>query len=180
MLCDTDAMIMLIDSTKTKDWSDGLAWTLIEKFCTKFKPGDMIASAEQLEKLMKLTLKKGQDQEYLESKIASLKTSYGCQIEEKLKIAVIVKAGKKQYAADIHSKMGAVKRAGGNITSVNLIQAMMESFRIGRMADSEKIDSKDGNVIMAATEFKFVVCNLCGENAKDCPQRDKIKCKHCG
>ncbi len=26
MLCDTDAMIMLIDSTKTKDWPDGLAW----------------------------------------------------------------------------------------------------------------------------------------------------------
>jgi hypothetical protein len=77
MLCDTDAMIMLIDSTKTKDWH-GLAWKLIEKLCTKFKPGDMIASAEQLEKLMKLTLKKGQDPEYLESKIASLETSYGC------------------------------------------------------------------------------------------------------
>jgi hypothetical protein len=27
MLCDTDAMVMLIDSTKTKDWLDGLAWT---------------------------------------------------------------------------------------------------------------------------------------------------------
>ena len=26
MLCDTDALIMLIDSTKTKDWPDGLAW----------------------------------------------------------------------------------------------------------------------------------------------------------
>jgi hypothetical protein len=25
MLCDTDAMIMLIDSTKTNDWLDGLA-----------------------------------------------------------------------------------------------------------------------------------------------------------
>ena len=34
---------------------------LIEKLCTKFKPGDMIASAEQLEKLMKLTLKKNQE-----------------------------------------------------------------------------------------------------------------------
>jgi hypothetical protein len=31
MLCDTDAMIMLIDSTKTKDWPNGLAWKLIEK-----------------------------------------------------------------------------------------------------------------------------------------------------
>jgi hypothetical protein len=90
MLCDTDAMIMLIDSTKTKDWPNGLVWKLIKKLCAKFKPGDTIASAEQLEKLMKLKLKKKQDLEYLESKIASLKTSYGCQIEEKLKIAAIV------------------------------------------------------------------------------------------
>ena len=131
---------------------------------------------------MKLTLKKGQDPEYLESKIASLKTSYGCQIEEKLKIAAIVKAGGKQYAADIHSKTRAIKRAGGNVTSVDLIQAMMENFRIGGTADSDKSDSKDDEVIMATTEFKFS-CNLCGKNghkAKDCPQRDKIKCKHCG
>ena len=46
MLCDTDVMIMLIDSTKTKDWLDVLTWKLIEKLCTKFKLGDMIASAE--------------------------------------------------------------------------------------------------------------------------------------
>ena len=63
MLCDTDAMIMLIDSTKTRDWLDGLVWKLIEKLCKKFKPDDTIASAEQLEKLMKLTLKKNQDPE---------------------------------------------------------------------------------------------------------------------
>ncbi len=69
MLCDTDAMIMLIDSTKTEDWPDGLAWKLVEKLCAKLKPSDVIASAEQLEKLMKLKLKKKQDPEYLESKI---------------------------------------------------------------------------------------------------------------
>ena len=101
---------MLVDSTKTNDWPDGLAWKLIEKLCTKFKPGDTIASAEQLEKLMKLALKKNQDPEYLESKIESLKTNYGCQIEEKLKIAAIVKAGGKQYSADICSEMKAFKR----------------------------------------------------------------------
>ena len=58
MLCATDAMFMLIDSTKMKDWPNGLTQKLIEKLCTKFKPGDMIESAEQWEKLMKLTLKK--------------------------------------------------------------------------------------------------------------------------
>ena len=86
-----------------------MAWKLIEKLCTKFKPGDTIASAEQLEKLMKLTLKKGQDPEYLESKIASLETSYGCRIEEKLKIAAIVKAGGKQMQRTFAAKRGQLK-----------------------------------------------------------------------
>ncbi len=75
MLSDTDAMIMLIDSTKTEDWLVSLAWKLIKKLCAKIKLSDTIALAEQLEKLMKLTLKKKQDPEYLESKIASLKTN---------------------------------------------------------------------------------------------------------
>jgi len=37
-------------------------------------------------------------------------------------------------------------------------------------------------VILAATEFKFS-CNLCGKGghiAKECPQNNNIKCKHCG
>ncbi len=58
----------------------------------------------------------------------------------------------------------------------------MESFRIGGMADSDKSDSKEDEVIVTATEFKFI-CNHCGKNghkAKDCPRRDKIKCKHRG
>jgi len=139
-------------------------------------------SAEQLEKLMKLTVKKNQDPEYLESKIASLETSHGCQIEEKLKIAAIVKAGGKQYSADICSETKAFKRAGGNATSADLIQAIMESFRISGKADSDTNDSSNDEVTLAVTEFKFS-CNLCGKSghkAKDCPQRKKIKYKHCG
>jgi hypothetical protein len=41
-------------------------------------------------------------------------------------------------------------------------------------------DSKD-EVIATVTAFKFN-CNLCGKGrhkARDCPQCDKIKCKHC-
>ena len=67
--------------------------------------------------------------------------------------------------------------AGGNVTSADLTQAMMESFRIGGTADSDKSDSNDDNVILTATECKFS-CNLCGKQrnkAKDCSQCDKIK-----
>ncbi len=36
MLCDKDAMIMLIDSTNTEDWPNGVAWKLIDKLCAIF------------------------------------------------------------------------------------------------------------------------------------------------
>jgi len=59
---------------------------------------------------------------------------------------------------------------------------MMESFRISGNADSGTNDSSNDEVILAATEFKFS-CNLCGKGghkAKDCPQRNNVKCEHCG
>ena len=77
-----------------------------------------------------------------------------------------------------------IKRAGGNVTSADLIQAMMESFRIFGNADSDTNDSDGDEVKLAATEFKFKFsCNLCGKGghkAKDCPQCNKIKCENCG
>ncbi len=79
---------------------------------------------------MRLKLKKKQDPEYLESKFASLKTNYGCQIREDLKIVAILKAGGCQYSDIVCSKTKAIKRAGGNVTSADLIQAMVKSFRI--------------------------------------------------
>jgi hypothetical protein len=181
MLCDTDATIMIIDSTKTEDWPNGLVWKLIEKLFAKFKPSDTFASAEQLEKLMKLTLKKKQDVEYLKSKIASLNTNYGCQIGKDLKIVAIVKAGGSHYSDTICSKTKAIKRAGGNATSANLIQAMVECFRIYGKEDSDMSDS-DYELIRTRTSFNFD-CNLCGKGrykARGCPQHDKIKCEHCG
>jgi hypothetical protein len=141
-LCETNAMIMLIDSIRTADWPNGLAWKQIKKLCVKCKPSDTIVSAEQLEKLMKLKLKKKQDQEYLECKIASLNTNYGCQIGEDLKIADIVNAVGCQYSDKICSKTKAIKRADSSVTSADLIHAMMESFRIYQ-ADSDMSYSKD-------------------------------------
>jgi hypothetical protein len=48
-------------------------------------------------------------------------------------------------------------------------------------AKFKQSDSKD-EVIATVTAFKFD-CNLYGKGrhkARDCPQHDKIKCKHCG
>ena len=136
----------------------------------------MIVSVEQLEKLIKLKLKKKQDMEYLEINSVSLETKYGRQIIEILKIAAIwslmVVSIQTQFAA----------KNDGNLTIADLIQEMVESFGIyGKVElDTSDSDSKY-EVISTVTVFKSD-CNLCGKarhNAKDCPQHHKIKCKHC-
>jgi hypothetical protein len=57
----------------------------------------------------------------------------------------------------------------------------VKSFRIYGKADFNMIDSKD-EMIATVTAFKFD-CNIRGKgghNARDSPQLDMIKCKHCG
>ena len=78
--------------------------------------------------------------------------------------------------------MISIKRAGGTVMSVDLIQAMVESFRIHGKAELDMSDSKEDKVVATVTAYK-VNCNLCGTSrhkAEDCPQHHKIKCKHCG
>jgi hypothetical protein len=70
-----------------------------------------------------------------------------------------VKAGGCQYSDTIHSKTKAIKSTGGNVTSADLIQAMVENFRIYGKADSDMSDSNK-EVIATTTSFKFG-CNLC-------------------
>ncbi len=91
-----------------------------------------------------------------------------------------MKSGERQYSDTICSKTKAINRAGGNVTSADLIQAMVESFRIYGKAESNMSDSNN-KVIATVTAFKCErnLCGKGGHKARDWPQYDKIKCKHC-
>ena len=57
-----------------------MAWKLIEKLCAKFKLGDTIEAAEQLEKLMKLKLKKKRTRSILKARPPLSKLVMGAKL----------------------------------------------------------------------------------------------------
>jgi hypothetical protein len=182
MLSKSNLMLMMVESSKSQDWPDGLAYILWEKFLRKFKPSDQIAAAEQTVKLYVLKLGKDVDPAVLEEKIATLEAGYGIPISKEMKISAIMKAAGKYYSDTIRSETRAIKRAGGTVTCDDLIQAMTESFSI---CGNKESDSDNGDdVALAATSFLFNGnCNICGKQghkASEFCEKHKIKCEHCG
>ncbi len=183
MLSESDLMLMMVESSKSQDWPDGLVYVLWEKLLRKLKLPNQIAAAEQTVKLYALKLGRDVDPTVLEEKIASLEARYGIPISKVMKISAIMKAAGKYYSDTIWSKTRAIKRASGTVTCDDLIQAMTESFSI---CGNKKLDSEnEDNAALAATSFLFNGnCNICGKQwhkqASKCCEKHKIKCEHCG
>ncbi len=182
MLGKSNLMLMMVESLKSQDRPDGLAYILWEKLLRKFKPSDQIAAPEQTVKLYALKLGKDVDPTVLEEKIASLEAGYGIPISKEMKISAIMKTARKYYSDTIQSKTRAIKRTGGTVTCDNLIQAMTESFSI--CVNKELDSDNEDNVALAAISFSFKGnCNICGKQghkASKCCEKHKIKCEHYG
>ncbi len=168
-------MLMMIESSKSQDWPDGLAYVLWEKLLKMFKLSDQIAAAKQTVKLYALKLGKDVDPTVLEEKIASLESGYGIPISKEMKISAIMKAAGKYYSDTIQSETRAIKRSGGTVTCDNLIQAMTESFSI---CGNKELDSdNEDDIALAATSFLFNGnCNICGKQghkASECCEKHR-------
>ena len=110
MLSESDLMLMMVESSKSQNWPDGLVYILWEKLLRKFKPSDQIAAAKQTVRLYALKLGRDVDPTVLEEKIASLEARYGIPISKVMKISAIMKAAGKYYSDTIQSKTRAIQR----------------------------------------------------------------------
>ncbi len=104
MMVENDLMLMMVESVKSKEWPNGLAYVLWEKLIKKFKPSDQVAKAEQTVKLLSLKLKKGEDLSELELRFALLELKYGIPMNKEMKIAAVMKATGKEYSDTIQSE----------------------------------------------------------------------------
>jgi hypothetical protein len=84
MMAANDLMLVMVESVKSKEWPNGLAYILWEKLIKKFKLSDQVAKAEQTAKLLSLKLKKGEDQSELELRIALLEAMYGILLNKEI------------------------------------------------------------------------------------------------
>jgi len=182
MMAENDLMLMMVESAKSKDWPDGLAYVLWDKLLKKFKPFDQVAKAEQTAKLLNLKLKKGEDPSELELKIASIEAMYGIPLSDERKIAAVMKAAGYDYSDTIQSETRMIEKAGGTVTYDDLIQAMTQSFRIhGNRSNSDSESDEDVALAAVVGSFKGK-CNVCGKEghkASECPKKKSVTCRNC-
>lgn len=102
---DSKQLLGKVEAVKSEDWPDGLACDLIKKLLEQYKQIDLLAVAEQQQKLMSFKLNKNQDPEELGDKIAALETAYSCVLDEKHKVAAIMNAAGQCYGNMIREVM---------------------------------------------------------------------------
>ena len=176
MTMDAPRLIRKVESAKCADWPGGKAWKLVESLIKKYKPSDVIAVAEQATKLMSLKLKRTEDPEDLGDSIAALETEYGSPIDEKQKIAAIVKTAGHYYRDAIQNETARINATGGAVTAEDLIEAMSENWRIGggtsttskEVDDSEPTDVALSDVPGAFANRKCFKCGEKGHMARNC------------
>ncbi len=161
MMADNDPMLMMVESVKNKEWSNGLGYIFWEKPIKKFEPSDQVTKGEQTAKLLSLKLKKGEDLSELELRIALLELKYEIPLNVEMKIAAVMKATGNEYSDTLQSETHMIEKAGGTVTYDNLIQAMTESFRIYGSKDDSDSD-KDVDVGLSVLSFKGK-CYICGK-----------------
>jgi len=173
---DAPRLIRKLESAKCADWPGGNAWKLVESLIKKYKPSDVIAVAEQATKLMSLKLKRTEDPEDLGDTIPALKTDYGSPIDEKQKIAAIVKTAGHYYRDVIQNETARINATGGAVTAEDLIEAMSENWRIGggtsttskEVDDSEPTDVALSDVPGAFANRKCFKFGEKGHMAQNC------------
>ena len=179
MTMDAPRLIRKVESAKCPNWPGGKAWKLVEGLIKKYKPSDVIAVAEQATKLMSLKLKRTEDPEDLGDSIAALETEYGSSIDEKQKIAAIVKTAGQYYSDVIQNETARITGTGGIVTAEDLIEAMSTNWRIGggsARTAKEYDDSEPNDVALSNMPGAFANrnCFKCGEKghmARNCTKQ---------
>ena len=174
-------LLRILKEAKSNVWPNGLACEVWRRLQEKYQPSDVIAQAEQASKLMDLKLSKREDPEKLLDEMAMIELEYQVDVEEKQRIAAVVKAAGPQYADAIRL---AQSNKGSAVTADDLVEEMCKSWRIsGGKSDDDTPRGGDETVLASTNVGNSDKCYNCGEEghkANGCPKRSNCKCYRCG
>ncbi len=151
--------------------------------------------------LCKIKLHKKKDPKDLLDDIAAVKVQYKCVLLKDKKAAVVVRAGKFDYAAVI-TVTGTTIRVGNNRgdTAEELVAEMHKQFCIsgGKNKEDDDDDDMKETALSANSDIECYYCGQKGHKKNNCPKlqnqsgnnqgngkhkgkkKFKVNCKHCG
>lgn len=200
--------MVMLEKKRDSDWPSGKFPPVYKEIKDLFAPDDDIAEMERDEELSKIGLEKKKDPKKLLEEIAAIEVRYGCALSQAKKAAVIIRAGKRDYAAVMTVTGTAIGTAKSRAATANELTAEMhKQWRImgntsgaGKKGDDDDDDS--GHETALTTTNCGPKCYNCGKNghkALNCPEnsnnindgghlrggkagaaRFKGACNHCG
>jgi hypothetical protein len=90
----------MINKAKTDEWSGGEAWMINAALINKYRPDDIIASAEARRRLNDVSMKKYDDPAVLFEQLAEIEVAYACttiKITEQDCIGVVFETAAEKY-----------------------------------------------------------------------------------
>ena len=143
----TAALMRMVFLEKKRDaaWPSGKFSLLYREINELFAPEDDVAEMEMEDEMSKLKLDKKKDPKTLLEDMAAIEVRYGCALSEKKKAAVIIRAGKKDYAT-IMAVTGTSIRGARNraATAKELTLEMHKQWRIqGNVAGDDEVDGDE-------------------------------------
>ncbi len=92
-----DKLLCMLEEVKTPKFPGGIAWQLSLDLMIKYQPNDTIGAVHQLNELMALKLKKGENPKKLGGRIAKIMNKYQSKVDESQKVIVVVNCSGKKY-----------------------------------------------------------------------------------
>ena len=170
------AMINMIETTKNADWPSGLACDIWEEFRGRFAPDDDIAEMDMEDELAKVRISAKEDPWKVIDKIAAIQTKYSKIIDEKRKLAIIIRAGKQHYAQVMTATSQLIRHTEKRSpTSREMLNEMRTQWRIENRGPTSEDEDKPTEASLANQNTKKFggKCYNCGESghkASDFPK----------
>ena len=92
-----DELLCMLEEVKTPRFPGGIAWQLLLDLMDKYQPNDTIGAVHQLNELMALKLKKGENPKKLGERIAKIMNKYRSKVDKSQKVIVVVNCSGKKY-----------------------------------------------------------------------------------
>ena len=184
----TEALMGLIEKSKSREWPNGLACRVVERMFQKYQPEDTISKVEMRQELSKVRMKKEEDPSNMFETLLGIQNRYRTAtytVPEEELIAVVLDQAPKEYGSVLTLEQ---RTQGTNLELQHLEEIMRIQWRV--MYNTGTTSGKEDSELSLISQ-DGPTCYRCkkkGHKAFECPdgksqdgkKRFTGKCNTCG